>query len=300
MDNQEQYTNVKRSYDLKAFIASFLLAKEAEGVTKGTLRFYHYKLKLFTDYTNLPVEKIEPADIRVFLNELSKKHHSPGDIEGAYRALKTLFNHFAFEVEPKGWRNPFDKVKRPKVDEKSLEPISDKDIKALLKVSGARDYFLILFLLDSGARSFEALALLTKDVNIQTGEILLRRTKGGKYRVVFITLTTRKAMKAYMKTRSDDCPYLFVTDEGRPLSYLGLRSIMFRRCKDAGISPPIKIHGFRRSFTLSLLESGASMEHIRVLLGHSDYSTIQKYLRLTNKDIQLAHERYSPVNRLKG
>jgi integrase/recombinase XerD len=299
MDNEEQCTSEERSYDLKGLIKSFLLTKESEGVTKGTLRFYHYKLKLFTDYTNLPVEKIEPADIRVFLNELSKTNHSPGDIEGAYRALKTVFNYFAFEVEPKGWRNPFDKVKRPKLDEKPLEPISDKDIKALLEVSGVRDYFLILFMLDSGARSFETLALDTKDVNIVTGEILLRSTKGGKYRVVFISSKTRKAMKAYLKTRTDNDPCLFATDEGTRLTYLGLRSIMYRRCKDAGIAP-IKIHGFRRSFTLSLLESGASMEHIRVLLGHSDYSTIQKYLRLTNKDIQLAHERYSPVDRLKG
>jgi integrase len=275
---------------------SFLLTKESENVTKGTLRFYKYKFKLFTDFCHLPVEKIEPVDIRVFLNRLLKTH-SPGDVEGAYRALKTFFNYFAFECEPKDWHNPFNKVARPKIPLTPLEPIPIEDIKKLLAVCGPRDYSLILFFLDSGARSFEALSADIKDVDLMTGEVMLRSTKGGKYRVVFISPKTKKALKAYLKTRTDNDPALFVTDEGTRLTYLGLRSIMYRRCKDVGI-PHIKIHGLRRTFSLSFLNSGGSLESLRRLLGHSSYATLNRYLKQSTKDLALAHKQHSPVDNL--
>jgi integrase/recombinase XerD len=296
MNNEEQYTTLVRSYDFNHFVRVFMLYKESTGVTKGTLRFYHYKLKLFGDYCNSPIDQISPTDIRVFLNRLSKTH-SPGDVEGAYRALKTLFNFFAFEVEPKDWRNPFDKVSRPKVPLKPLEPITIEDIKKLLAVCGPRDYCLLLFLLDSGARSFEALSVLISDANLVTGEIMLRRTKGGKYRVVFIGTKTKKALRSYLKTRTDDCPALFVTDDGHRLTYLGLRSIMHRRCKDAGI-PQIKIHGWRRTFALSFLNSGGSLESLRRILGHADFSSLNRYLNQSTKDLALAHRQHSPVDNL--
>jgi integrase/recombinase XerD len=295
---------------ISEFIKAFMLAKEAQGLTPGTLRFYHYKLKLFTDYGDIPIGQITPFYMRVFLQHLAK-NHNPAGVHAVYRSLKTLFHFCEGELAPGTWLNPwtgkkelghwynpFNRIKAPKVPEIPPEPISSKDITALLKVSNVRDSCLILFFLDSGARSFEALALDTKDVNLLTGEILLRRTKGQKYRVCFIGTKTRKALKKYLSQRVDDDPALFVTDEGTRLTYLGLRSIMYRRCKDAGISPPIKIHGLRKTFALSMLQSGISMESLRVLLGHSDYSTIQKYLRLTNKDIQLDHKKHSPVDNM--
>lgn len=205
------------------------------------------------------------------------------------------------EAEPEGWKNPIRKVKAPKVVNEPLSPIDPEDVSALLKTCKTnsfldyRDKALIMFLLDTGARAREVLGVNVQDINPITGEILIRQGKGGKSRTVFIGKASRKSMRAYLKHRLDDHPALWVTEEGERLEYGGLRGILTRRAKQAGMKNPC-LHSFRRAFAINMLRAGVDVFSLQKLMGHADLQVLRRYLAQTTDDIAQAHRIGSPVD----
>jgi len=194
------------------------------------------------------------------------------------------------------------KVKAPKVVLDPLEPISIQDVRALSNTCqrgdliGERDRALFLFLLDTGARAREACNMNIKDVDLNTGAVMIRYGKGGKSRMVFIGRTTRRAMRGYLRQRHDSSPALFVSKDEERLTYDGLRQLLERRAKRAKLSNKPKLHGFRRAFALNMLRSGVDIFVLQRLMGHSDLQVLRRYLAQNDEDNQLAHMRGSPVD----
>ena len=200
------------------------------------------------------------------------------------------------------WKNPMLKVKAPKVVLDPLEPISIQDVRSLISTCqrgdfiGERDRAIFLFLLDSGARAREACNMNIKDVDLNTGAVMIRYGKGGKTRMVFIGRTTRRIMRAYLRLRHDPSPALFISRDEERLTYDGLRQLLERRTKRAKLSNKPKLHGFRRAFALNMLRSGVDIFVLQRLLGHADLQVLRRYLPQNNEDNQLAHMRGSPVD----
>jgi integrase/recombinase XerD len=88
-----------------------------------------------------------------------------------------------------------------------------------------------------------------------------------------------------------------VTPEGGRLTYAGLRSIVRRRARAAGLSVP-SLHSFRRAFALGMLKGGADILSISRLLGHADLSLPQRYIRQMVDDLAAVHRRAGPVDKL--
>jgi site-specific recombinase XerD len=143
------------------------------------------------------------------------------------------------------WKNPMLKVKAPKVVLDPLEPISIQDVRSLISTCqrgdliGERDRAIFLFLLDTGARAREACNMNVKDVDLNTGAVMIRYGKGGKTRMVFIGRKTRRAMRAYLRMRHDQSPAVFVSKDEERLTYDGLRQLLERRTKRAKLSNPM-------------------------------------------------------------
>ena len=135
------------------------------------------------------------------------------------------------------WKNPMLKVKALKVILDPLEPISIQDVRALLNTCqrgdliGERDQTLFLFLLDTGARAREACNMNIKDVDLNTGAVIIRYGKGGKTRTVFIGHTTKRALRTYLHLRHDPSPVLFISKDQERLTYDGLRLLLERRAE---------------------------------------------------------------------
>ena len=104
-------------------------------------------------------------------------------------------------------------------------------------------------------------------------------------------------MRAYLRIRRDNSPALFVTTEGDRLGYNGLREILRRRARQAGIKEPT-LHQFRRAFALNFLRNGGDVYSLQRLMGHSSLEILRRYLKLTDQDTQAAHAKYSPADRL--
>jgi site-specific recombinase XerD len=283
---------------------AFLTDRKASGKTAGTVRNYRDELRKFITYCDAQavkyIHELTADLLRRFLLSLAETHNA-GGVHAYYRTLRAFLRWIEFEeVMPPEWRNPIRKVKPPKVPEHILEPVGLEDVNALIDAcrSGKhaeRDKAVFLLLLDTGVRARELCNINLSDVDM--GTITIQKSKSGKPRTVYFGRKTRRAMRAYLRTRKDNHPALFVTEHGDRLSYAGLREILRRRARDAGIAEPT-LHQFRRAFALNYLRNGGDVFTLQKLMGHSDLSVLKRYLKLTDQDAQIAHSKYSPVDRL--
>jgi len=283
----------------------FYQSKKVEGVSMYTLTFYKQQLGHFLRYCDSQIltslEDITPNVVRQFLLWHEETGHNPGGLHAAFRVLRTFLLWYESEAEPEGWTNPIHKVKAPKLAIQPLVPVEVEDVSALVQTcrSGSfmdyRDKALLMFLLDTGARAREVLNIDLQDVDLVSGAILIDRGKGRKPRTVFLGKASRKALRTYLKHRIDNHPALWVTDECERLEYGGLRGILVRRAKQAGVKAPT-LHSFRRAFALNILRAGVDVFSLQKLMGHADLQVLRRYLAQTTEDIAQAHRIGSPVD----
>jgi len=282
---------------------TFLMDREAGNLSPKSVQFYRQKLTIFlrflADRGVSEVGDMKPNDIRAFLVSL-KAAHTPGGVHAYFRAIKVFCKWLFAEGDVSS--DLMGRIKAPRVPLELLEPVNDQTVAAMLKACaaegqiGARDYALILMLLDTGLRASELLAVNVSDVDLTSGRVRVRKTKNGKQRVAFLGEQTRAALSCYLVGR-EDAPTspLFATREGSRLRYTGLRDILRRRAKVADIKAPT-LHAFRRSFALNCLRAGMDIYSLQQLMGHSDLSVLRRYLAQTEDDLRDAHLHASPVD----
>jgi len=287
--------------------AAFLLDCKARSLAQRTQKFYRVNLQAFIDWLDTQavktINQLTPEVLRAFFVAKNQKGHTAGGVHVFYRSVRVFLRWYAVEFEPTQWRDPLQKVRPPKVDIEPLEPVPLEDIRAMLdtcariKFTDERDRAILLFLLDTGVRAGELIALDKQDVDTLTGDVLIRKSKSRKPRTVFIGRTARRALRAYLKLRTDTARAVFVTDEFERLRMAGLRQIILRRSKRAGVPVPA-LHSFRRAFALAMNRAGVDLLTISRLLGHSDLSLLERYIKQTSEDLRGSHERGSPVDNL--
>lgn len=294
------------SLNLTNLLDAFITDRRSRQFSPNTIHYYKVELGLFARYLEqvkiLSIEEITPTILRNYLLELGNKRN-PGGLLVSFRAIHTFLNWTWDELELE-MRNPISKLQAPKVSAEPQPGIALENIQKMVEACTGtqpqRDRALLLALLDSGARAFEILAIKVGDIDLLTGEIAIRRGKGGKARAAFLGQRARKELRKYLKTReglAKGSP-LFVTDEGAPLTYWGLRQILRRVAKRAGISEP-GAHDFRRAFCLAMLRQGVDLVTISRLMGHKDINLIRRYANQNNEDLHIAHQKASPVELLR-
>lgn len=292
---------------LSISVESFITDRRAASLAKRTIKFYQNYLKAFLQYCDglaiTHVQEISADFLRRYLLSLEGKHN-PGGVHAAFRTLRVFFRWLeSEEVMDPNWKNPISKVRAPKVGEDPIEPIHLEDIEALIKTcindnnTGVRDKSIFLCLLDTGVRAQEFCNIDTNDVDFATGSILIRKGKGRKPRTVFVGKKARRALRGYLRLRQDQCPALFVSVCGERLTYDGLRQILERRTKRAGLEKEPSLHDFRRAFAINMLRNGVNIFALQRLMGHSDLSVLRRYLAQTEGDLQSAHLLGSPVDK---
>ena len=120
-------------------------------------------------------------------------------------------------------------------------------------LTGKRDKAIMLFLLDKEIRASELISISLEDINLITGDVIIRLGKGRKDRNVYLGSRSRKALRLIPETQIDLSDALWITDEGERLTYWGLKMIMRRRANQAMVKTP-QLHAFRRWFALHVFE----------------------------------------------
>lgn len=296
----------QRTTEIEQLLADFLLDARAAGRAAGTLRFYRQKLDGFLAFlaaqaANTP-EQITPATLRAFLVHL-QSNHTTGGVHAYWRAVRAFVRFLVREDAIS--HNPLLRVRPPELTQPLLDPVDPATVEALLAACdatrlGKRDTAIFLTLLDTGLRAGELVALIVGDVDQADGSITVRKGKGGKGRVVFIGPRTRRAIRAYLRSRyglQDSDPLFSARGNTNALTYDGLRSVVTKRAKQAGIAAP-PLHSFRRAFALAMLRGGADVVSLSRLMGHGSLPVIQRYLKQLKDDLGAVHRRCGPVDSL--
>jgi site-specific recombinase XerD len=295
--------------ELRHEVEEFLFDRRARNLSPRTIDFYQEKLDLFAAHCEAQgVERVEDltADLlrRWLLEE--GKHRTPGGVHVLYRSARVFVRWWEDEFEPEGWRNPFAKLRAPRVPLKILDPVPNEDLKAMLatcrgrKFLPARDKAILIGLLDTGCRAAEFCAIDLGDINGKTGAIRIREAKGGDERTVYLSDPGWAALVRYFHFRRDkqDADPVWVgRDRKTRLKYAGLRSIVRSRAYKAGVPVP-SLHSFRRGCALSMWRSGADLLGISRYLGHKQMETTRRYLALSEDDLAEMHRRHAPGDKL--
>lgn len=302
-----QQTFLQQECYLPILAETFITAKRAEGLSKGTLKYYREKIDIFLAWCEAQavtqVQDVTADLLRRFMLAMNENHNS-GGVHGIYRGVRAFLRFIEAEEVLPEWRSPTKKVKAPKVELQPIVGASLEDISALLatcnrsEFTGARDSALFLCLLDTGARVTEFLSIDQADID-SIGAVMLKHTKAKRPRYVYLSQKTRRALRGYLRMRRDNSPALWVTKHGERLTYDGLRAILVRRAELAGLAETPSPYDFRRAMALTFLRNGGDIFSLARLLGHNGINILKRYLAQTDGDAQQAHANYSPVDRLK-
>ena len=277
---------------------SYLLDCKVRQLSLKTIQSYREVLTQFTDWCGpITMDDVTPDLLRKYIVE--QDHRTDGGKFLIYRYLRTFFNWWEQETDGR-WTPPTRKVKAPRHKFKVLPSIPLEDVQSMVNTCkdefyGPRDKAILLILLDTGVRANPLLNVDIDHVDATMG-VLTVTSKGDKVRSIYLGKRTRKALRAWIRTRQDVRP-LFTTKSAVRLGYSGLRLMLGRRAQLAGVERPTA-HSFRRAFAITMLRSGVDIFTLARLMNHSDTRTLIHYLDILVSDIELAHRRHSPVDNL--
>lgn len=290
------------SYTLVETYSLFELDNRARRLSPRTIEHHAFYLGRFFAWCEgqsvTQLHQVTTVHLRSYLVFLQEQQWSDWSIHGAARDLRRFFR-FCLAEELIAV-SPMARVKMPRTPKKILPAFSPEDVDRLLAAATSqRDKAMVLFLLDTGARAAECAALNLADVDLRVGVVHIRHGKGCKDRYVFVGSRTAKAvMRMTMGRERAAGAALWLTEAGGRLSYEGLREVLKRLGKRAGVEH-CHPHTFRRTFALWSLRAGMSIYHLQRLMGHADITVLRQYLDLVTEDVQAAHQAAGIVDRLK-
>lgn len=278
-----------------------------KGLADATIESYGSDLKNFADFLKSsridPLAETDAAAVLKYLIDLRKAGLSA---RSRARHLVTLRGFFKFLVQEKIIKkDPTRIIDLPKTGIKLPDVLSLDEILLILKAPdgatprGARDGAMLELLYAAGLRVSELIHVKLQDVNMDMGFV---RTlgKGSKERIVPIGSKAREKIEDYVKNarprllKNHVSSYLFVARAGNPMTRQGFWKLLKKYTIQAGIRKNITPHSFRHSFASHLLEGGADLRAVQMMLGHVDISTTQIYTHVARDHLKKLHEQYHP------
>ncbi|ACM21113.1 integrase/recombinase XerD [Geotalea daltonii FRC-32] len=278
-----------------------------KGLTKNTLEAYSRDLSVYLDFLagqgRLDLDHITAMDVIEHLAGLKERGLSPRSRARALSAVK-MFHRFLM-VENHCPNNPAVIIEAPRSLNRLPDVLSGREVELLLDsarsadLNDVRDLAMLEVLYATGLRVSELVALKLRDVNLDAG-YLLTMGKGEKERLVPLGETARLATAEYLRSarvkadRKGDCEILFISRLGDGMTRQAFWNIIKKRAAAAGIRKSISPHSLRHSFATHLLENGADLRSVQIMLGHADLSSTQIYTHVTRERLKQLHQDIHP------
>jgi site-specific recombinase XerD len=263
----------------------------------ATTRGYVLAVKQFAEYFGKSPEKLGAEEIHRFqLYLLNEKKLAPGTVETRMAALR-----FLYKKTLKRRDLAYDDLIFPKTPQKLPVVLSQEEVRRLIEAAPNLMYRTMLMVLYStGIRRTEASLLKVSDIDSERRVIHIRQGKGCRDRDVPLTAKLLEALRQYWRWKKPTV-YLFPSTPGHrgvegPVS----DKVVWYACKIAGLKAGIKKrigpHTLRHSFATHLLEGGADLRTIQLLLGHRELKDTIIYLHLSQRHL---HAAINPLDQIE-
>ena len=274
------------------------------GLAEATLSAYRSDLSRFSRWLSgrgRRLEEVRRLDVLDFLGEHA--HWPPRTVARRLSALRRFYQHL--EREGRIRNNPCDRVDAPRLGRPLPGVLSEQEVERLLAApdletaSGVRDRAMLEVLYATGLRVSELVGLRSEQVNLIQG-VLRVVGKGGKERLVPLGEPAVEWLERYFREGRPDIlgerrtPALFPTSRGGAMTRQAFWHLVKRYAARAGISQDISPHTLRHAFATHLLDHGADLRVVQILLGHRDISTTQIYTHIARERLKVLHARHHP------
>jgi integrase/recombinase XerD len=292
---------------MEAEIRTFLNAQRVEkGLSANTIQAYGRDMMKFAEFAakrKQGLKDIGRGDIVDFLASLYKRGL---DSRSVARHLVTIRNFFRFAlIEEYVTDDPSATIESPKFRQSLPDFLSIEEVNQLLRqpdrnaVVGLRDQAMIELVYSCGLRVSELCSLRVADIDMQAG-CLRCIGKGNKERLVPVGREALKAVGEYLsKSRPEllkeaSSPHLFLNQKGRRLNRIVFWKILGEYGRKAGLRKVLTPHMLRHSFATHLLDRGADLRSVQMMLGHSDISTTQIYTHVVEERLKQVYKSHHP------
>ncbi|NJB66813.1 integrase/recombinase XerD [Desulfobaculum xiamenense] len=279
------------------------------GLSENSLAAYQADLAAFTaflDDKRAAVGDVSQQDLSLYLFHMRRKGLTSRSLA---RHLSTLRGFFAWlEDEGLAHGNPSQYLENPKLPLKLPEVLSMEEMAALLERPrledklGFRDRVMLELLYAGGLRVSELISLKPFDFDPQVG-VLKVFGKGAKERLVPIHYAAQEFLETYLRHwRSMFSPkedFIFLNRSGKGLSRQAVWKCVKRYATEAGITRDISPHTFRHSFATHLLEGGADLRTVQILLGHADITATEIYTHVQSGRLKRMHSQFHPRSNMR-
>ncbi len=278
-----------------------------KGLSDNTLESYSRDLSRFFDalkgYGISSIEQVENTTILKHLIDLRK---SGLGARSRARHLVAIRGFFRFLIHEKTTsHDPSHLVDLPKTGLRLPDVLSSDEVVSLLnspdanKPTGLRDAAMLELLYAAGLRVTELIYLKVLDVNLDAGFVRVFG-KGSKERVVPIGMYAKEKIGLFLQTargrllKNTPSSFLFVARAGNPMTRQGFWKLLRKYALKAGIKKKLSPHSLRHSFATHLLEGGADLRSVQMMLGHVDISTTQIYTHVAKEHLKKVHGKFHP------
>lgn len=281
--------------ELRELLLSWQVALRAVRKSPATIKSYSDGARAFLDWCEAQgVEPLRRASLSAWVAHLLDSGATPATGRARHLAVRRLTAWLLEEGEIT--EDPFLGTKPPKLDDPVIEPLTDDELRALLKACtpppGAdrmqllrhrRDEALLRLMLEAGLRAGEAVALQLEDVDLAAGVAIVRRGKGGKGRVVPFGPQTARALDRYLRVRKGHrlataTSDLWLGDRGKGFSYDALHKTLKGRATAAGIEG-FHPHRMRHTAAHRWLAAGGSEGGLMAVAGWTRPDMLMRYTR---------------------
>ena len=258
------------------------------------------------DITETP-DNVTEDTLRQFVYEVGKELNARSQAR-LISSLKAFFRYMMYEKGREDF--PMDLIDTPKIGVKLPDTLSLQEIDAMLSAidlstdEGHRNKAIIETLYACGLRVSELTALRLSDLYFDEDFIRVMG-KGSKQRLVPIEKYTQKQILYYiehqrrqLKIAKGHEDYVFLNRRGKQLTRAMIFTIVRRAAEEIGLKKTISPHTFRHSFATHLLENGANLRAIQLMLGHENISTTEVYVHVDRSYLRDALVKYHPRQKL--
>jgi integrase/recombinase XerD len=298
--------------NLRKAADEFINAKRIENLSMKTLQMYSRMINEFLDFVgDMDLDDYDASDVRSFLGYQRQRNGRFGKLSDAtinkYYSVIRTFSRWLEDQDYKAF-SVTRRVKAPRVEQKLPECLSDDEVIKLFRYiksfCSERVQLLFSFFLDTGARLSEVTRIDLNDLHLRDGWVKVYG-KGRRERILPLGKSLKRDLENYLEIirpmiAVEGEQALFVTQRGKRYTNECMSTLIKTKLKKIGVEGHYGPHKLRHTYATNFLRNGGNLEQLRIVMGHRDISTTQRYLSLLPEDLYKAQQIASPIDRFQS